>query len=213
MNSYLEITSSGRRVTLVDYLKGFSIFTIALMHLMTFMPSIPSPIITLSAIGGTGVHVFFLCSGIGLYTSYLHNNLGFTEFLKKRFSKVYTPYILVVMVSFLLPWMYTEEHKAAALLSHIFLYKMFIPEYMESFGEQFWFVSTIFQLYLLFIPMCLWKEKLRNNKSFVFFHRNQYFMVDFLLCNRYRTYPYLGKLLSAIHMGILIGFHRCGSFL
>ena len=146
MNSYLEIASGGKRIMLVDYLKGFSIFTIALMHLMSYMPSIPSPIITLSAIGGTGVHVFFLCSGIGLYTSYLHHKTGFAAFLKKRFFKIYAPYILVVIVSFMLPWMYTGDDKCAALLSHIFLFKMFIPQFEESFGTHVWFVSTIFQL-------------------------------------------------------------------
>ena len=166
MNSYLEVRSCGRRIPLVDYLKGFSIFTIALMHLMSLMPSIPSPIITLSAIGGTGVHVFFLCSGIGLYTSYLHHQTGYGEFLKKRFLKIYVPYILVVILSFFLPWMYEGDAKGTALLSHIFLFKMFVPQFEESFGVQFWFVSTILQLYLLFIPMCRIKNKLGNNKLF-----------------------------------------------
>lgn len=53
------------------------------------------------------------------------------------------------------------------LLSHIFLYKMFIPKYEESFGIQFWFISTIIQFYLLFIPMCKLKEKIDNNKLFL----------------------------------------------
>lgn len=65
--------SANRRMDIVDYLKGFSIFTIALMHLIQMMPNIPSILRKLSSIGGTGVHVFFLCSGFGLYLSYLHN--------------------------------------------------------------------------------------------------------------------------------------------
>lgn len=167
MNSCLEVRSCDRRILLVDYLKGFSIFTIALMHLLSLMPSIPSTIITLSAIGGTGVHVFFLCSGIGLYTSYLNHQTGYGEFLKKRFLKIYVPYIIVVILSFFLPWMYEGNAKGTALLSHIFLFKMFVPQFEESFGVQFWFVSTIIQLYLLFIPMCRMKDKLGNNKRFV----------------------------------------------
>ena len=169
MNSYLQIASNGKRVELVDYLKGFSIFTISLMHLMFYMDSIPSLIITLSAIGGTGVHVFFLCSGFGLYTSYLHHKIEYIEFLKKRLFKIYVPYIVIILVSFLLPWMYSGNDKVTALLSHVFLFKMFIPQYEESFGAQFWFVSTIFQLYLLFIPMCLLKKSFNNNKLFSIF--------------------------------------------
>ena len=66
MNS-CEIILIGKKVLAIDYLKGFSIFTIALMHLISMMSAMPSSIKTLSAIGGTGVHVFFVCSGIGLY--------------------------------------------------------------------------------------------------------------------------------------------------
>ena len=134
MKSYLQIASNGKRVELVDYLKGFSIFTISLMHLMSCMDSIPSLIITLSAIGGTGVHVFFLCSGFGLYTSYLHHKIEYIEFLKKRLFKIYVPYIVIVLVSFLLPWMYSGNDKVTALFSHVFLFKMFITSSADLFN-------------------------------------------------------------------------------
>ena len=158
-----------RRITAIDYLKGFSIFTIALMHLMKYMSALPSPIITMSAIGGTGVHVFFLCSGLGLYMSCLRRRLCFSEFVSKRMVKIYVPYIIVVAVSFLLPWMYRSDDRIAALLSHVFLFKMFVPQYVESFGTQFWFMSAIFQLYLLFLPMCWLKDKLRSRGFFALF--------------------------------------------
>ena len=167
MNFYINITSNNKKIEAIDYLKGFSIFTIALMHVLNFMPSIPSTIKTLSSIGGTGVHVFFLCSGIGLYTSYLKQKIGYVEFLKKRFFKIYIPYIIIVVISFFLPWLYNRSDKVTALLSHIFLFKMFFPQYEESFGTQFWFVSTIFQMYAIFIPMCWFKDKVKNNKLFV----------------------------------------------
>lgn len=76
--------SDNGKVDAVDYLKGFSIFTIALMHLIQMMSNVPSILNKLSAIGGTGVHVFFLCSGLGLYLSYLKKKTTFTQFLKKE---------------------------------------------------------------------------------------------------------------------------------
>lgn len=167
-NCYQEICPDpGGKIPAVDYLKGFSIFTIACMHLLEMMSAVPSKIMTLAAIGGTGVHVFFLCSGIGLYTSYLKRKTSFCEFLKKRFLKIYIPYILVVLVSFFAPYLYSGEDKLTALLSHVFLFKMFVPRYEESFGTHFWFISTLFQLYALFIPMCLLKEKLSGRKLFL----------------------------------------------
>lgn len=168
MKSYLEINSDfDGRIVIVDYLKGFAIFTIALMHLLFLMSEIPSKIITLSLIGGTGAHVFFVCSGMGLYTSYLKHRTSFADFLRKRFLKIYIPYIIIVLLSFFIPWMYDGDDKVSALLSHIFFYKMFVPKYEESFGGHFWFISTIFQLYVLFIPMCRIKEKINNSYLFV----------------------------------------------
>lgn len=104
---------------------------------------------------------------MGLYFSYLNKKIKFIEFIKKRWTKIYIPYIIVVFISFLCPWMYLGNDRLSAFLSHIFLYKMFIPKYEESFGIQFWFISTIIQFYLLFIPMCKLKEKIDNNKLFL----------------------------------------------
>lgn len=85
------------RVVAIDYLKGFSIFTIVLMHLLNIMSAIPSKIQTLASIGGAGVHVFFLCSGIGLYLSYLKKKKNIMSFLKRSLSK----YIFLILLSFL----------------------------------------------------------------------------------------------------------------
>lgn len=159
--------ANNKRIAVVDYLKGFSIFTIALMHLICMMSRIPEVVGKLSAIGGTGVHVFFLCSGFGLYLSYLNKKTTYLEFIKKRFMKIYIPYIIIVFVSFFVPWMYLGDDKIVALLSHIFLYKMFIPKYESSFGLQFWFISTIIQFYLVFIPMCKLKHRLKKNSIFI----------------------------------------------
>ena len=167
MNKYVEYKLNNGKIQEIDYLKGFSISTIVLMHLLSFIEKLPSKIVTLSAIGGSGVHVFFLCSGIGLYLSYLNKKVSFMEFIKKRLIKIYIPYIFIVFISYLIPYMYIGNNRFEAFLSHVFMYKMFMPEFEESFGVQFWFVSTILQLYILFIPMCKVKEKINNNKIFL----------------------------------------------
>lgn len=166
MKSYIEISSDiNNKILVVDFLKGFSIITIVLMHLLDNISSLPPIIHTMSAVGGTGVHVFFLCSGIGLYTSYLKHKTSYVTFFKKRFFKIYIPYIIIILFAFFSPWLYYGDNKITALLSHVFLFKMFSPVYDSSFGEPFWFISTLFQLYALFIPMCWLKEK-TNSKWF-----------------------------------------------
>ena len=87
--------------------------------------------------------------------------------MKHRFVKIFIPYIIIVIISFLIPCMYTGSHRVFALFSHIFLFKMFAEQFVSSFGIQFWYISTLFQLYLIFIPLCKIKENLENNKFFL----------------------------------------------
>lgn len=132
------------------------------MHLLQlFVTQVPSFIVQAASFGGTGVHVFIFCSGFGLYLSYLKRPSNYWTFIKSRFGKIYFPYIFVVLVSFLIPTLYTGKDKLIALLSHVFLFKMFFEAYENSFGGHLWFMSTIFQFYLLFVPICFLKEKMR----------------------------------------------------
>lgn len=85
-----------KRIELIDYLRGISIFTIVLMHLCQSYTS--GALSKALAFGGAGVHVFILCSGLGLYLSYLRKPLGYKDFLQKRFAKVYSPYAVAVLM-------------------------------------------------------------------------------------------------------------------
>lgn len=166
INDSLKISGGGKHYEVISFVRGFSILTIVLMHLIQgYIRSCPSIITKAAAIGGTGVHVFFFCSGFGLYLSYLRKPIGFVDFIRKRMVKIYFPYIIVVFISALVPFMFNGNH-VRAFLSHLFLYKMFIPEYESSFGNQFWFISTLIQLYVIFIPLCKIKRKL-GDKFFI----------------------------------------------
>ena len=53
-----------KRLKLIDFLRGYSIFTIVMMHLcMGYTSGTMSKAL---AFGGAGVHVSILCSGFGL---------------------------------------------------------------------------------------------------------------------------------------------------
>ena len=160
----------GRHYEVIDFLKGWSITTIVLMHLLQgHITLFPQVIMTAASLGGSGVHVFIFCSGFGLYLSQLNQQKSFKEFIKKRIQKVYLPYIVVVFVSFLIPYMYSDSDRIVALLSHVLLFKMFFQRFECSFGVQFWFISTIIQFYLAFIPLCHLRKKLKRLRSFALF--------------------------------------------
>jgi len=147
----------------VSFLRGFAITTVVLMHVIQVYwheGQIPAWLRAASAMGGTGGHVFIFCSGLGLYLSYLHRPMGFGEFIRKRFLKIYIPYLIFLLIHFFLPhWNVDDRTQLEYLLSHVFLYKMFFEKYILSYGLQLWFISTIIQLYLLFLPLCKLREK------------------------------------------------------
>lgn len=144
----------------VTFMRGFSITTIVLYHLInTIIKNLPEKIYQAAEFGSTGVHVFFFCSGLGLYLSYLNKKTNFREFIKKRAMHIYLPYALAVLLYFFIPVVRYNGNRIGALCSHLFLYKMFIPYYECSLSEHFWFISTLIQFYLLFIPLCKLKEK------------------------------------------------------
>lgn len=153
---------------LIDYMKGFSIISIVLYHLISNYSDAPLIVKTASKFGGAGVYIFLICSGFGLYYSSIFNKLTWISFIKKRLNKVYFPYIFIVFISSIFPFMYIGTNKIQALLSHIFLYKMFIEKYEASFGIQFWFISTIIQFYLVFNLLCFIKNRLDNKKFLIF---------------------------------------------
>ena len=137
------------KLKIVDYLKGYSIFTIVIFHLLQFFP-LQGFGAKLISFGGAGIHVFILCSGFGLYLSQLKKPLKYIEFIKKRFLKIYIPYIIIVLITALFPSLYEHSDRITAIFSHVFLFKMFNERWMTSLGYQFWFISTILQFYLLF---------------------------------------------------------------
>ena len=168
----LKIRGGFHKYREISFLRGFAITTVVLMHLVQLYLNdgdIPNWLQLASTAGGTGGHAFLFCSGFGLYLSYLKEPLSFGAFVKKRGLKIYLPYVLFLLVHFFLPHGSADEgERFRMLLSHIFLYKMFIEKYVISFGLHLWFLSTIIQLYLLFILLCRLAEKAGIRKVFTF---------------------------------------------
>ncbi len=156
-----------KKCEMIDFFKGFSIIAIVLFHLIAYYSDFPQIIKKMSFFGGAGVHIFIFCSGFGLTFSYLKNKDSIKKFFFKRIKKTYIPYIIIVLISFFIPFMYYGNDRIQALLSHIFLYKMFIEQFVDSFGIHFWFISTIFQFYFFYYLIMFIKSKIHNKKFFI----------------------------------------------
>ncbi len=149
-----------KKLEIIEFLKGYSIFTIIIYHYLQ-AAALPSPFDQLISFGGTGVHMFVLLSGFGLYLSYLHKPLPYLTYLRKRVSKIYIPYILVVLISaFISLFLPLFENSWYALGGHIFLYKMFDESIVTSYGYPLWFISMILQFYIAFYALVFIKRRL-----------------------------------------------------
>lgn len=142
-----------KKLEVVDFLRGFSITTIVFMHLLQSYP-LPSWLMKASSFGGAGAHLFILCSGFGLYLSYLNKPLKYKDFLLKRFGRIYWPMAILCLVTAF--WMlYQGKEIWMPLLGNLFLFKMFVPELECSMGGHMWFISTIIQFYIAW-PLIVW---------------------------------------------------------
>ena len=151
MHNHLEI---------VDYLKGYAIFTIVMFHLLLGQAS--GIFGTAINFGGAGVHVFILCSGFGLYFSHMRKKLSYGQFMKRRILRVHLPFVLVVLLTVLIPW---SKFSLGAFLSNVFFYKMFFEDWNCAYGGQMWFVSMIAQMYLLFPILAKVLDRQASNRG------------------------------------------------
>jgi peptidoglycan/LPS O-acetylase OafA/YrhL len=151
-----------KRFEIVDFLKGYSIFATMTFHYCRHL-HISNPLGGILSVGGTGVHLFIVLSGFGLYYSYIRKPLTYSVFLKKRISKVYVPYIFIVLLSaFISLFIPIYQNSLYALGGHVFLYKMFDESIVGSYGYSLWFISMILQFYFTFFIIIWLKSKLKN---------------------------------------------------
>ncbi len=138
------------KVEVIDFLKGYSILSIVLYHF--FQGIALSPVLAKAIhFGGAGIHTFIFASGFGLFLSHLQNPIPYTQFLRKRFTRIYVPYIIVVTLSAAISlFIPIYENSWNNYFSHVFLYKMFYDHLIGTYGYQLWFISTIIQFYLVF---------------------------------------------------------------
>lgn len=134
-----------RKAELIDFLRGFIIFSIVLMHLCQ---GYTEGVLNKVFAWGAGVHVFILCSGFGLFLSYLRKSLDYKDFLRKMFANVCVLYAIDVLMWSI--WLISKNgvFLIREVTSHLLLYKMFSVELDTSLCYPCWFISTIIQFYL-----------------------------------------------------------------
>lgn len=162
--------SDFKKLDAVDFIKALAITSVVIYHFVTiYMQFIPDILRRLGFVLGTGCQAFLVISGFGLYYSQKRRPLSAPRFWLKRLSKVYFPYIIIVIISYYCQNVYLASgvDRFSALMSHVFLYKMFFPQYEVTFGGHLWFISTIIQFYLVFPLLVRIYKKLGTRRFLV----------------------------------------------
>jgi len=117
---------------------------------------------TFSFLGHYGVQVFIFLSAYGLTKKYISKNINYLDFIKKRISKVYFPFIFAIIIWFLYLSLFSFtwgnslgpieiiSKNLTSLIYKITLISNFVPDEVYSINGPWWFISLIIQFYFVF---------------------------------------------------------------
>ena len=184
----MEASQDNAKVPYIQWLRGLSILGVVLFHIVWGYMGAQGLLRELLWPLNFCTRIFFFCSGFGLYYSYLRHPVSYSAFLRRRFLNIYLPYIFAVLICFFVPYTYWYDDRVAALLSHIFLYKMFLSYKIQSFGP-FWFMSAIFEYYLIFYALIWFKDRVGDNRRLLVF----LILVSVVFCAVGAQFPLLNE--------------------
>ena len=87
--------------SVTEELKGIGILSVVFAHISYILVNDSHFLYPLSIAGGVGVDLFLLMSGFGLTVSMLKKKLSISEFYRRRLTKVFIPFWLVLIILFI----------------------------------------------------------------------------------------------------------------
>jgi len=130
----------------LDYMRGFAIIAIVLIHMMGFAELIDHPnLITpvadyLTHLGDCGVPIFLMISGFVLGLHHF-DVLDRRRFYTRRLKTVLFPYLFFALIYAVFNWFFLGER---SIVQQVVTFALF------NGTRALWFVAVIIQLYLLF---------------------------------------------------------------
>ena len=102
---------------------------------------------TFFLLGYQGVHIFFVISGFGLtYSQLLKSEEKWFSFLKKKFSRIYPTYWVILIFSMSIPWI-----RAGLFYGYFDIQSLWRSFFLLDKAIPFtWFMCPLIQFYLVF---------------------------------------------------------------
>lgn len=160
----------------------------------------------IAALGVLGVNLFVLASGFGLTLSAIKSPLVYIEFLKKRVLKIFPLYWLVLLFLFITGLLLGQSPDLIDFALHFFGLHSFSDQYVLSIQAPFWFIGTIFQLYLLF-PILYYSVKRWGALPVLLIAILFKLVVDPFLVNLFSGGRFFSEYLVEFVIGIFMALH------
>ncbi len=158
----------------------------------------------LISLGTMGVNLFIIASGLGLSISANKKKSSYTKFLKKRVSRVFPYYWLILFAILFFELSSGNQVNFFDYFLHFFGLNNFFPEYVLSISAPFWFIGTILQLYLLFPFIFKLSKKIHPVLILVFALLLKVFL-DPLIINFFDGGRFFTEYIIDFAIGIVIG--------
>jgi peptidoglycan/LPS O-acetylase OafA/YrhL len=137
-------------VSVTQELKGLAILTIVLAHIAYMLVTDSSFLYPLSVAAGVGVDLFLFISGYGLVVGMLRSPISPLQFYRRRLSRVFIPFWLVIVVLFVVDAVALGRSYDAGYVAQSLLGWFPRASAWEDVNSPFWYITWILMFYLLF---------------------------------------------------------------
>ena len=170
---------------------GIATIMIVVCH-STSVIDYPKFIEKVIAYGGIGVYTFAFLSGIGLYYSMKNSShSGVEAFYRRRFKRVFLPYLLVAGIWYGIKYIGIEHSMVK------FFYELStLSFWMEHKGA--WYVAMLIPLYLVYPGLYNWLEKRNGSRKSVVLIFLITFVSLVLEFMNYGMYKHLSQVLVSV---------------
>jgi peptidoglycan/LPS O-acetylase OafA/YrhL len=137
-------------ISVTQELKGLAILSIVFAHIAYMLVNDSRFLYPLSVAAGVGVDLFLFISGYGLVVGMQRKRLSPREFYRRRLSRVFIPFWLVVALLFAADALLLDRHYSPTYTLQSALGWFPRASAWEDLNSPFWYISWILMFYLLF---------------------------------------------------------------
>lgn len=152
---------NNNRLLWIDFLKGFAILGVILVHFNGVINAPSHTFNSIAAIGARCPQLFFIISAYLCWYSISKNEtLNTKMFLKKRFSKIAPLYYLSLILIGLIPTI--RYFGWGDIVTHLTFINGFFPTYTNSIMKVEWYIADLAIFYMI-VPILY--RYIKNLKS------------------------------------------------